>query len=242
MPHTWSALSILAFGLSAVAALADGQRPATAEIGSRTFLVGDVPWQHEVEEDYLGISGVPWIKEIFKNDPVTAPRRVVLYLSDKRPSLFDMVEQNWMNYDFGNTELVPEELRIDGLHIEVNPEHPQPFASYAYSDDSDDPTWISYCNFPLPYDGAAERLSYCLMTTGYQPDQDIKVGVRIYGPPPLSDLGTAFPALAERVAKILTCLDVTDDIPATPAEGHARLARLRAENPELRDCHPDLSS
>jgi len=53
MPHLLSTLLVLAFGLIPEFSAAEDFAPATVEMGSRTFLVGQVPWQHEAQENFL---------------------------------------------------------------------------------------------------------------------------------------------------------------------------------------------
>lgn len=237
-----STVALCAAGLSAVSASADDLGPATVEIGSRTFLIGQVPWEYEVEENFLPINGVDWVKAIMDADPVMGRRGVVFYLQDERNSLSEHLAQGYTERHFGNTELVPDSMRVEGFRTEVNPDLPQPFERYLYLDPGDDPDWMTTCSLDRPVDVVNGKFSYCLMTVTYPEDRGLSVGLRIYGPPPKSEIGTAFPALAARMVEILTCLDVTEDTPATPSEGHARLTLLRAENPELRNCSKDSPS
>ena len=80
------------------------------------------------------------------------------------------------------------------------------------------------------------------MLTVYPPDMNISVGLRMYAPPFAKDIASVFPAMAQRAVEILTCLDVTSDIPVSDAEAALRLAELQAAHPDLRGCGDDVSS
>jgi hypothetical protein len=214
---------------------------ATVEIGTRTFLVGQIPWETEEEPDFLPINGVDWVYEIMQADPVMGPRRVVFYLDGGGPSLTELLSIGWRERHYGNQDLVPGEFRIEGLTVEVRAEAPEPYASYLILDDDDAPTWKSSCAYRYPPDDRSEFLM-CTMMVTYWGNHGLDVGLRIYAPPYLSEIGDSFPALAARMVEILTCLDVTDDPPGTDADAQMRLATLRAENPELRGCRPDVNS
>ena len=226
--------------LAALPAVADEPR-GTVEIGTRTFLVDQVPWETERQPNFLPINGVDWVHAIMDADPIMGPRRVVFFIHDERPSMRQLLSQGWRERHFGRQDLVPEAFRVDGLTVEVNPRDPPPLTSFLYLDDDDAPTWKTSCTFRYPPEDRSE-FSGCSMMTTYPADPDISVNLRIYAPPYVAGIGESFPALAARMVEILACLDVTDDPPATRAEAEARLDRLRAENPELRGCKLNLFS
>jgi hypothetical protein len=215
--------------------------PATVEIGTRIFLVGEVPWETKEEPDFLPINGVDWVYEIMQADPVMGPRRVVFYLDGGGSSLTELLSNGWREAHYGNQDLVPEAFRIEGLTVEVHEDDLPTFVSYLILDDDDAPTWKAGCTYRYPPDDRSEFRG-CTMMVTYWGDHGLDVGLRIYAPPYLSEVGESFPALAARMVEILTCLDVTNDPPATDVEARTRLATLRAENPELRGCRPILPS
>ena len=228
-----------ALALLAAPAVAEAP-PATVEIGSRTFLVGQVPWETEREPDFLPLNGVDWVHEIMDADPVLGPRRVVFFIGDGRPSLRTLLANGWREAHFGSQALVPEAFRVDGLVAEVSPDDPPPFTSYLYLDRDEAPSWMARCTARYPPRADLGAFMSCKTKTTYPADPDISVDLRMYAPPDLPEAGTAFPALAARMVEILACLDVTDDPPATRAEADARLDALRAANPELRGCEVAL--
>ncbi|GIT93171.1 hypothetical protein JANAI62_36850 [Jannaschia pagri] len=215
--------------------------PATVQIGTRIFLVGQVPWETEYDPTFLPINGVDWLDELMEADPVMGPRYGVFVVDGDRPSLTYLLATGWRESHYGNQALVPEAFRIEGLTIEVRSEAPQPFASYLILDNDEAPTWQAQCTYRYPQDHRSE-FSGCTMMVTYWGDHDLDVALRIYAPPYLSEIGESFPALAARMVELLTCLDVTDDPPANDTDARARLATLRSENPELRGCDPKLLS
>ena len=211
------------------------------EIGERTFLGGQLPWETAERPSFLPLNGIDWVHNIMDADPVLGPRATVFFIDDDRNTLSDLLSMGWNRKHYGSEEAVLDPFRIDGIKVEVDGDAPQPFISYLFMEDGPAPSWKVSFSYRRLQDERSE-LSYCSMLTIYPPDMNISVGLRMYAPPFAKDIDSVFPAMAQRAVEILTCLDATFDIPASQSEAAMRLAELQAAHPDLRGCGDGMSS
>ena len=206
------------------------------ELGDRVFLVGEIPRATQVEPDFLPLNDVDWLHDILDRDPMLGPMRVVFLASEARTPPDLLFSERGIPGDYGNSDLVPKEYRVPELRVEVSSSDAPGFTHYLAMEKGNRPSWLSTCFVRHPAEDDRSTLSTCGISSAYPYDPGLLLTLRIYGPPEPDEIGAIFPGAAERMVEILTCLDVTEDVPATDDEARLRLSQLIADNPDLRDC------